>query len=163
MRRGGGGGGGDDDVDGTAGKEAPGASYAAILCRLKQLRDSGGSAKALADCARELEAARRAVRAARKARPTPADPAVAHAEYPAPSDVPLDADGFAVAFPSPAAPGVDSTSGAAAAAKAFFAERGWVVFEGALSRAACAATRDEVQGSAAPAALAPCHASHRPT
>ena len=119
------------------------AAYAATLARLRELKRAGGSSKDIAACALQLEQSKGALRAERKALPQPADPAAAQATYPPPSDVPVDPDGFATAFPCPSVPG-GAAGPSGAAAKAFFAERGFVVFRRALSPEACAATRSEI-------------------
>ena len=62
--------------------------------------------------------------------------------YPPPNPLPLDADGFVIAFDPPDA---ENPRGASSAeALAFFREYGCVVWRNVLSEAECAATRDEV-------------------
>jgi hypothetical protein len=68
------------------------------------------------------------------------DARVWQAAYPPPTAVPLDADGYALAFPCPS--GLEDTD--VAAALAFYRQHGYVVFNGALSAAECAASRAEV-------------------
>ena len=65
------------------------------------------------------------------------------AEYPPPSAVPLDAEGFAVGFPCPASPEA-AVAGSAAEAVDFYRTHGYVVFAGALSAEECAASRAEI-------------------
>ena len=125
--------------------------YNAILERLNQLKAEGASAQELAACSKELKLASREVYAAKKAAVAQqADPALAHQVYPPPTDMPLDAEGFVVAFPCPTGPGVASSADeeeVRVAAREFYAQYGFVVFSNAIDAERCAATRAEVWAS----------------
>jgi hypothetical protein len=68
------------------------------------------------------------------------------ATYPAATSIPIDDEGFAVAFECPVGLNHAGTAdaGDAAAAKAFFQEWGFVVFADAITPAECAASRNEI-------------------
>jgi hypothetical protein len=71
-----------------------------------------------------------------------AEGAAWQATYPPASEVALDADGYAVSFPCPGAPGDPDAE--AVDARAFYDRWGFVVFRDAVSAEDCAASRSEV-------------------